>query len=55
MGQFSEPKREPRWSQNGTNEGPKSISKMITKKKALQDRPGTVLRRSWVIPEAVWK
>ena len=43
LGQFSEPKREPRWSPNGTQEGPKSKTKTKKKKEALEDHLGAIL------------
>ena len=49
LGQFGRAKREPRWSQNGTEDGPKSKTKTKTKKESLEDRLGVVLSRSWVV------
>ena len=46
-------KGEPRWSQNGTQEAPKSKTKTQMKKDALEDRFGAVLGRSWVVLGAV--
>ena len=39
---------EARWGQNETEDAPKSISKTKTKQRALEDRLGAVLGRSWV-------
>ena len=44
---------EPKWSQNRTQDAPKSKLKTKTKKEALEDRLGAVLGRSWVVLGAV--
>ena len=49
LAQFGEPKRDPRWSQNATQDGPTSKIKTKSKKDALEDRLGAVLGRSWVV------
>ena len=49
LGQFLEPKRGPRWSQNATQEGPKSKTKTKMKKEGFEDRLGAVLGRSWLV------
>ena len=41
--------RGPRWSQNATQEGPKSKTKTKMKKEGFEDRLGAVLGRSWVV------
>ena len=53
LAQFLEPKRGPRWSQNATQEGPKSKTKTKMKKEGFEDRLGAVLGRSWVVLGAV--
>ena len=56
LGRFWEPKgakMEPKWSQNRTQDGPKSKIKTRTKKEALEDRLEAVLARSWVVLGAV--
>ena len=58
LAQLLEPKRDPRWSQNATQEGPKSKTKTKMKKEGFEDRLGAVLGRSWVVLGAVlgpWK
>ena len=44
---------EPEWSQNRTQDGPKSKTKTKSKKEALEDRLGAVLGRSWLVLGAV--
>ena len=44
---------EPKWSQNRTQDGPKSKIKTRSKKDDLKDRLGAVLGRSWVVLGAV--
>ena len=44
---------EPKWSQNRTQDGPKSKIKTRSKKEDLQDRLGAGLGRSWVVLGAV--
>ena len=44
---------EPKWSQNRTQDGPKSKTKTRSKKEDLKDRLGAVLGRSWVVLGAV--
>ena len=44
---------EHKWSQNRTQDGPKSKTKTKSKKEALEDRLGAVLGRSWVVLGAV--
>ena len=44
---------EPNWSQNRTQDGPKSKIKTRSKKEDLEDRLGAVLGRSWVVLGAV--
>ena len=53
LGKFWEPKRGPRWSQNATQEGPKSKTKTKMKKEGFEDRLGAVLGRFWVVLGAV--
>ena len=49
LAQFLEPKRGPRWSQNATQEGPKSKTKTKMKTEGFEDRLGAILGRSWVV------
>ena len=49
LAQFLEAKRGPRWSQNATQEGPKSKTKTKMKKESFEDRLGAVLGRSWLV------
>ena len=49
LANFLEPKRGPRWSQNATQEGPKSKTKTKMKKESFEDRLGAVLGRSWLV------
>ena len=53
LGHFLEPKRGPRWSQNATQEGPKSKTKTKMKKEGFEDRLGAVLGRFWVVLGAI--
>ena len=53
LAQFLEAKRGPRWSQNATQEGPKSKTKTKMKKEGFEDRLGAVLGRFWVVLGAV--
>ena len=53
LAKFLERKRGPRWSQNATQEGPKSKTKTKMKKEGFEDRLGAVLGRSWVVLGAV--
>ena len=53
LGQFLEPTRGPRWSQNATQEGPKRKTKTKMKKEGFEDRLGAVLGRFWVVLGAV--
>ena len=49
LAKILEPKRGPRWSQNATQEGPKSKTKTKMKKEDFEDRLGAVLGRSWLV------
>ena len=53
LGQFLEAKRGPRWSQNATQEGPKSKTKTKMKKEGFEDRLGAVLGLFGVVLGAV--
>ena len=58
LAQFLGSEKGPRWSQNATQEGPKSKTKTKMKKEGVSDRLGAVLGRFWVVLGAVlepWK
>jgi len=52
-GQFWKSKREPRWSQNGTQDGSKSMSKTSRKKISFNIHLKEVLGRSWAVLGAI--
>ena len=48
------PKGGPKCTQDGPQNGPKSKTKTMMKKEALEDRLGTVLERSWADLGSSW-